>query len=296
MGSEMCIRDRNKNSATWKYVREAADADNQHVLDCLDFHDPGPWAREGLHTGHHWKNLTNVVEHEEFPAMFYKILKILASKEKLLIVTVCKKGTHRSVAVLVVIELLCNFLRRRVTTYEASKESLEVRGHTCSYHKNTPKSCKECDGMTTAVKMENYKNIVEKLNEMFNEYAENYPTRAKEVQMACGPRANKNARPKLPQGPPPATLIGGRPKAPPYPPKAGAAFANAWGTGAASRRLARTRSRSRSPQRASAAAGSDTRAEGAENQARGQLTIHFSRGTPFLMSADGVKIILAENH
>ena len=133
-----------KNSATWKYASEAADADNQHVLDCLDFHDPGPWAREGLHTGHHWKNLTNVVEHEEFPAMFYKILEILASKEKLLIVTVCKKGTHRRVAVLVVIELLCNFLRRRVTTYEASKESLEVRGHTCSYDKRTkvPTSCK----------------------------------------------------------------------------------------------------------------------------------------------------------
>ena len=121
--------------------------------------------RAGRHTGHHWKNLTNVVYNQHFTAIFCNILDILSSKERLLIITVCRKGTHRSVAMLVVIELLCNFLRRPVTTHETSKQSWKMRSHICDYDSRTkePKICNECDGMTRAVKVQKYKDIVQKL-------------------------------------------------------------------------------------------------------------------------------------
>ena len=73
---EIILKALNENPAINEHVKVAADCRNRHVLDCLSLRDPAvPGGsknnRASSHTGHHWKNLTNVVENEHFAAIFW---------------------------------------------------------------------------------------------------------------------------------------------------------------------------------------------------------------------------------
>ena len=127
---------------------------NVIIVDCTRVKaDPGDDMSLRGHTGRHWKTVEKLVDHREFEDM-NEPLKLLHLDKKNLVINVCVKGRHRSVA-----NKECQF--GALTTYmyngnPAPIDCLDLQAQSHWKHL-CRKACKECD-----MKSNRYKEAIRK--------------------------------------------------------------------------------------------------------------------------------------